>query len=100
MESYKPTFWPGLAKDARLEAEATLDPQAKQIMLGIASDYEKIAKRIETYSNSFARKDHLMPTYHAVRPSLPGRLLAQIAARVRHPKRRATHITPLPHSLP
>ncbi len=40
-------YWRSRAEEARLLAEALEDAQSKQIMLGIAGDYERIAELAE-----------------------------------------------------
>jgi hypothetical protein len=40
-------YWRSRAEEARLLAESLEDAQSKQIMLGIAGDYERIAELAE-----------------------------------------------------
>ncbi len=42
-----PAHWRQRADEARAMAEQMTDRDAKQMMLGIAEDYEKLAKRAE-----------------------------------------------------
>jgi hypothetical protein len=42
-----PKHWRKRAEEARAQAEQMTDRDAKQMMLGIAEDYEKLAKRAE-----------------------------------------------------
>jgi hypothetical protein len=42
-----PEHWRDRAKEARAHAEQMTDREAKQTMLGIAEDYEKLARRAE-----------------------------------------------------
>ena len=42
-----PEHWSGRADEARAMAANIVDPAAKQAMLDIAANYEKIAKRAE-----------------------------------------------------
>ena len=42
-----PKHWLDRAKEARALAEQIDDPEAKRTMLGIADDYERLAKRAE-----------------------------------------------------
>ena len=42
-----PAHWRKRADEARAMAEQMTDRDAKQMMLGIAEDYEKLAKRAE-----------------------------------------------------
>ena len=47
-----PAHWRKRADEARAMAEQMTDRDAKQMMLGIAEDYEKLAKRAEQRSKS------------------------------------------------
>ena len=40
-----PKHWRHRAEEARATAESLTDPEAKQLMLNVAADYEKLAKR-------------------------------------------------------
>jgi hypothetical protein len=40
-----PKHWRHRAEEARAMAESLTDPEAKQLMLNVAADYEKLAKR-------------------------------------------------------
>jgi hypothetical protein len=42
-----PKHWLERAEEARAAAEQMADPEAKRLMLEIAKDYERIAKRAE-----------------------------------------------------
>ena len=42
-----PKHWRYRAKEARAMAESMTDPEAKQSMLNVAADYERLAKRAE-----------------------------------------------------
>ena len=42
-----PKYWRGRAEEVRLVAESLEDTQSKQIMLGIARDYERMAELAE-----------------------------------------------------
>jgi hypothetical protein len=42
-----PKHWLERAEEARVHAEQMTDLTAKQMMLGIAADYERLAKRAE-----------------------------------------------------
>jgi hypothetical protein len=42
-----PEHWRARAKQARILAEAINDPTSKEMMLGIANDYERLAERAE-----------------------------------------------------
>ena len=44
---YDPKHWLDRAKEARALAEQIDDPEAKRTMIGIADDYERLAKRAE-----------------------------------------------------
>ena len=45
-----PKHWRHRAEEARAMAESLTDPEAKQLMLNVAADYEKLAKRAEDRS--------------------------------------------------
>ncbi len=47
-----PKHWRKRAEEARARAEQMTDRDARQTMLGIAEDYEKLAKRAEQRSKS------------------------------------------------
>jgi len=49
-----PKHWRGRAKEARAIADEMKDREAKQMLLGIASDYVLLAERAEARAN-----DHL-----------------------------------------
>ena len=42
-----PEYWQGRAEEARLMAAGMSDPDARQAMLAVAENYQKIAKRAE-----------------------------------------------------
>jgi hypothetical protein len=42
-----PKYWRKRAEEARAVAVQMMDPHTKAVMLGIAQDYEKLAKRAE-----------------------------------------------------
>ena len=42
-----PKHWRYRAEEARAMAESMTDPEAKQSMLDVAADYERLAKRAE-----------------------------------------------------
>ena len=42
-----PVHWLGRAEEARAIAEDMRDAESKRIMLGIADDYDKLAKRAQ-----------------------------------------------------
>ena len=42
-----PKHWRYRAEEARAMAESMTDPEAKQLMLNVAADYERLAKRAE-----------------------------------------------------
>jgi len=44
---HDPAHWRQRAEEARTIAEQMSDPEAKRMMLEIAEDYEKLAKRAE-----------------------------------------------------
>jgi hypothetical protein len=50
-----PKHWRSRAEEARAMAESLTDPEAKQLMLNVAADYEKLAKRAEERSAGVAR---------------------------------------------
>jgi hypothetical protein len=45
--TYDPEYWRQRAEEARAIAVQMTDPHTKAVMLGIAQDYEKLAKRAE-----------------------------------------------------
>jgi len=45
-----PKHWRHRAEEARAMAESLTDPEAKQLMLNVPADYEKLAKRAEDRS--------------------------------------------------
>jgi hypothetical protein len=42
-----PEYWRERAKEARIHADHLIDPGSQRMMLEMASDYEKLAKRAE-----------------------------------------------------
>jgi hypothetical protein len=50
-----PKYWRYRAAEARAMAESLTDPEAKQQMLKVAADYEKLAKRAEERSAGVPR---------------------------------------------
>jgi hypothetical protein len=42
-----PAHWRQRAEEARVHAEQMTDPESRRMMLNIAEDYEKLAKRAE-----------------------------------------------------
>jgi hypothetical protein len=50
-----PTHWRYRAEEARAMAESMTNPEAKQMMLNVAADYEKLAKRAEERSAGVTR---------------------------------------------
>ena len=42
-----PKHWRYRAEEARAMAESMTDPEAKRLMLNVAADYERLAKRAE-----------------------------------------------------
>jgi hypothetical protein len=50
-----PKHWRHRAEEARAMAESLTDPEAKQLMLNVAADYEKLAKRAEERSTGVRR---------------------------------------------
>ena len=50
-----PKHWRHRAAEARAMAESLTDPEAKQLMLNVAADYEKLAKRAEERSTGVTR---------------------------------------------
>ncbi len=53
-----PKHWLDRAKEARALAEQMNDPDAKRTMLGIAEDYERLAKRAEERAAGRWRQNH------------------------------------------
>lgn len=49
-----PKHWRYRAEEARAMAESMTDPEAKQLMLNVAADYERLAKRAEDRSGGNA----------------------------------------------
>jgi len=47
-----PKHWRERAEEARVHAEQISDPESKRMMLKIAEDYEKLAKRAEERLNA------------------------------------------------
>jgi hypothetical protein len=50
-----PKHWRYRAAEAVAMAESLTDPEAKQLMLNVAADYEKLAKRAEERSAGVTR---------------------------------------------
>ena len=50
-----PKHWRHRAAEARATAESLTDPEAKQRMLKVAADYEKLAERAEERSAGVPR---------------------------------------------
>jgi hypothetical protein len=50
-----PKHWRYRAEEALAMAESLTDPEAKQLMLNVAADYEKLAKRAEERSAGVTR---------------------------------------------
>ena len=50
-----PKHWRYRAEEARALAEKLTDPEAKQLMLKVAADYEQLAKRAEERSAGVTR---------------------------------------------
>ena len=50
-----PKHWRHRAAEARAMAESLTDPEAKQQMLKVAADYEKLAERAEERSTGVSR---------------------------------------------
>ena len=50
-----PKHWRHRAAEARVMAESLTDPEAKQQMLKVAADYEKLADRAEERSTGVSR---------------------------------------------
>jgi hypothetical protein len=50
-----PKHWRYRAEEAVAMAESLTDPEAKQLMLNVAADYEKLAKRAEERSAGVTR---------------------------------------------
>ena len=50
-----PKHWRYRAEEARAMAESMTDPEAKQLMLNVAADYERLAKRAEERSAGLTR---------------------------------------------
>jgi hypothetical protein len=50
-----PKHWRHRAAEARATAESLTDPEAKQQMLKVAADYEKLAERAEERSAGVPR---------------------------------------------
>ena len=53
-QSHNAGYWQSRAEEARAIAVQMTDPQTKATMLGIAQDYEKLAKRAEERVGSLA----------------------------------------------
>ena len=49
--SYDADHWRNRAEEARAIAVQMIDAHTKAVMLGIAQDYEKLAKRAEEHAN-------------------------------------------------
>jgi hypothetical protein len=41
-----PRYWRDLAKEARAKANTTTNPRSNSVLLGLASSYERLAKRL------------------------------------------------------
>ena len=50
-----PKHWRYRAEEARAMAESMTNPEAKQMMLDVAADYERLAKRAEERSAGMIR---------------------------------------------
>jgi hypothetical protein len=50
-----PKYWRYRAEEARAMAESMTKPEAKQLMLNVVADYEKLAKRAEERSEGVPR---------------------------------------------
>jgi hypothetical protein len=52
---HNPKHWRYQAEEARAMAEGLTNPEAKQLMLNVAADYERLAKRAEERSDGVPR---------------------------------------------
>ena len=52
-----PGYWQARAEEARVVAESLQDPTSREIMLRIASDYERMAEKAEERSKRKIRHD-------------------------------------------
>jgi hypothetical protein len=56
-----PEYWRGRAEETRTLADSLKDKESKQIMLGIAKDYDRMAELAEQRVNLRKRKNKSKP---------------------------------------